>query len=310
MMEKLLITGASGLLGLNFALRFLNRTEVVGVANQTRLKGLPFRLIHAELTGANVIRSLLDSEQPDLIIHCAAMANVDQCEKDPAGAMNINGIIPGELAEMAFRRKIRLIHISTDAVFDGRETNPAGYRETDAPNPINVYAASKLLGEQNVLAANADALVARVNFYGWSLSGRRSLSEFFYNNLRDGLTVSGFSDVLFTPLYVGDLADFLWKLAAADASGLIHVFSSQTISKYQFGCMIARRFGLNEKLIREVSWQDAGLKAVRSPNLTMNTEKITAILGENPPDQQSCLDHFYQDWKMGLPGNVRSFQAG
>lgn len=309
MTGKLLITGASGLLGLNLALHCLDRAEVIGVANQTRLQHLPFELIQAELTEPGVFSALLEKHQPDLVIHCAAMANVDDCEAHPHQAHQVNGLLPGELAAAAAAQNVRFIHISTDAVFDGVDSGENGYDELDKTNPINVYAMSKLAGERSVLAANPNAVVARVNFFGWSVSGTRSLSEFFYNNLNDGKSVSGFTDVFYTPLYVGDLAEILWKLGSSDVRGLYHVFGSKAISKYQFGMMIADRFVLDASLIQPTSWRDAGLQAVRSPNLIMNSQKLKQDLAITLVGPEESVEHFYLDWHDGLPERLKIFRV-
>ena len=148
------------------------------------------------------------------------------------------------------RRVRRKKGVSTDAVFDGQASGPNGYSETDPVRPINSYAESKALGERNVLSANPDAIVARVNFFGWSISGRRSLSEFFYTNLKAGRVVSGFTDVFFSPLYVRDLSRILVRLLESSERGVFHVFGAKTLSKYDFGVEIAKAFGFNPENVR------------------------------------------------------------
>lgn len=179
-MTRFLVTGASGLLGLNFSLQAVGRHQIVGVVNQHTIKRVPFHVVQSDLGQPGVTEDLLDEYRPEVVIHCAAMANVDACETQPDLAYHINATVPGEMALACKSRGVRFVHISTDAVFDGQRGD---YSETDTPNPINVYAKTKLAGEQAVLSANADALVARVNFYGYSLFGKRSLGEFFVNNL-------------------------------------------------------------------------------------------------------------------------------
>jgi dTDP-4-dehydrorhamnose reductase len=169
-----------------------------------------------------------------------------------------------------------------------------------------VYARTKLQAEQRVLAANPDALVARVNFYGWSVSGQRSLGEFFYNNLSQGRRVNGFMDVFFCPLEVTLLAETLLRLAELDCRGIYHVVSSQCWSKYAFGCAIAQRFGLDEGLITPLSVQQGGLTAARSPNLGLNTDKLTSALGTPAPGQAQGLQRFYQHYLDGFPQRVRA----
>ena len=305
-LKRILVSGASGLLGLNFCNIFYKKFSVYGLVNRTRLDHLPFHVVQTDLLRAD-LNDLLDEVRPDVVLHCAALANIDQCEKDPETAEKINAEIPGKFAAAAGKRGIRFIHISTDAVFDGEERKTGGYREDDETNPISRYAATKLAGERNVLSANPEALVARVNFYGWSTSGRRSLVEFFYNNLRAGNPVNGFNDVFFSTLYVRELADILCEMIGLDAKGIYHVFSSDFRSKYDFGRSIAEKFGFDPDLVRPISWKDGGLTAKRSPNLIMNTDKLRSLLGHDLPTQEMCLERFYQDTSEGLRERIQGF---
>ena len=299
--KKLLVTGASGLLGLNLALQLRDAYQVTGVFNQKRMHQTPFELIQGDFFVENTAEKLVAEVQPDVIIHCAAMANIDACEKDQEKAHYINGVVPGKIAFEARRNKIRFIHISTDAVFDGVDCGENGYHEEDRTNPNNVYAQTKLLGEQNVMDQNPDALVARVNFYGWSVAQNRSLGEIFFHNLIQKKPMMGFTDVFFSTLYVQNLVRILDRLIHEQASGIYHVFSSDYQSKYEFGVSIARRFGLDASLISPVSWKDSGLAAKRSPNLIMNTDKLQRLLGVSLPTQMESLENFYQAYRDGLP---------
>ena len=247
---------------------------------------------------------LLDRFAPDAILHCAALANIDECEKYPEKAAELNSIYPGKFAAAARKRGIKFVHISTDAVFDGEDCGESGYREDDTPNPVSRYAETKLRGEINVLDSNPEALIPRVNFYGWSSGGKRSLVEFFYNNLEAGNQVNGFSDVFFNTLYVHSLSDILDEMLGLDARGIYHVFSAEHQSKYAFGVSVAKAFGFDPSLVRAVSWKDGGLAARRSPNLIMNTDKLRTLLDHRLPGQQECLDHFCRDTAAGLRGQI------
>lgn len=299
--KRLLVTGASGLLGLNLAMQLKDAYQVIGVYNKKQMQQVPFDLIQGDFFIEGAVEKTIFETQPDAIIHCAAMANIDTCEKNPLMARQINGEIPGKIAFLARKHQIRLIHISTDAVFDGVDCGKEGYREEDPTNPNNVYAQTKLLGEQNVLNQNPEALVARVNFYGWSVTQSRSLGEIFFHNLAAKKPMMGFTDVFFCTLYVQNLVCILNQLIQMDVSGLYHVFSSDYQSKYDFGVSIAQRFGLDASLISPVSWKDSGLAAKRSPNLIMNTDKLQRLLGISLPTQKECLNDFYQAYQDGLP---------
>jgi len=306
-MTRYLVTGASGLLGINFSLRIAREHTVIGVFTDSRLQGSPFTEQITDLTQPGQIEWLVDTYKPDVILHTAALTNVDTCEKQPELAQRLNAEVPGELAAATQAHGIRMVHISTDAVFDGAHP---GYTEADQPKPINTYAATKLAGEQAVLAANPQALVARVNFYGWSISGKRSLAEWFYNNLKAHQPVKGFTDVFFSPLLVTDLADTILEMLERGLSGLYHVLGSDCISKYDFGLMLARTFGLREDLIAPISVNDSGLAAARSPYLCLSTAKLQAALGHSLPGIESGFLRLAEQEASGYRARLLTLAEG
>lgn len=303
---KILITGASGLLGLNMALDAGQSHDVVGVDRST-LTTVPFKVIKADLLDPQAVGRVLNQAKPEAVIHCAALANVDACESDPDLARRMNAELAYELADACLRRKIRLVHISTDAVFDGQLEN-GSYTESDRPNPLGVYAQTKYEGEKAVLQVNPLAIVARVNFYGWSLSGKRSLAEFFVNNLSAGKTVNGFTDVIFCPMLVNHLAGVLLEMIEKGLHGLYHVVGPQAMSKYQFGVEIARKFGLRESQISPQSVDKSSLTARRSHNLWLSTHKLSTDLGHPLPAFSTGLQEFYTQYQQGYPQKIRSYQ--
>jgi dTDP-4-dehydrorhamnose reductase len=301
---KLLITGSSGLLGINLALEAMRVHDVVG-SDRGKLKSAPFKVVPADLTGKDVIDSLIDATRPDWLINCAALANLEKCEEDPIQARQLNTDLPGKLAKACVRKNIRFVHISTDAVFDG--TKEGAYTEADEPSPPGVYSQTKLDGEHAVQEANGQALIARVNFFGWSLGGRRSLGEFFVNNLGEGKEVNGFTDVIFCPMLVNHTARLLLEMLQKKLTGLYHVVGAQPMSKYQFGVEVARTFGLDEKLISPRSVEGSGLTAKRSHNLWLSTHKLSTDLGQEIPSFSTGLAEFYTQFHQGYPQKIRSY---
>ncbi len=304
-MTRILITGASGLLGINLALEAMRGYEVIGV-DRGRLKSAPFRVIRADFLHDTEMKSILDSTRPDWLIHCAAMANLEECERHPEQAKKLNADVPAELAAACAKQSIKFVHLSTDAVFDG--TKQGAYTEEDEPNPQNVYSQTKLDGERAVQQANPQAIIARVNFYGWSLAGQRSLGEFFVNNLSEGRRVYGFTDVVFCPMWVNHLAQTLLAMLEKDLHGLYHVVGAQPMNKYQFGVEVARRFGLRESLIEPQSVERSGLTAKRSHNLWLSVHKLSTDLGRPLPAFSTGLDGFYTQFQQGYPQKIRSYQ--
>lgn len=303
---RLLVTGVSGLLGLNLAWLASQRFEVTGVMRGIRVSasaGAPFRIIAADLSQQGELERVFEAAQPDQVIHCAALTNVDRCEIAPEEAFQINTALPGALACLARKHRIPLLHISTDCVFDGVRGD---YSEEDAPNPLNIYARSKLAGEHAVAEANPDALIARVNFYGWSWQGSRSLSEFFLNSLSSGRPFKGFDDLYFCPLLVSDMVELLLRMLALRLTGIYHVVSSECLSKFDFGRMLARHFGFDENLITPASYVSGGLKAPRARNLTLRSEKLARALGQAAPAQNPAARRYYEQYCQGYPQALRS----
>jgi dTDP-4-dehydrorhamnose reductase len=300
---RIAVTGASGLLGLNLCLMAYPDHEVHGFVNSHTLKDVPFPTVKCDLLDWRETRKNLDEIQPDWLIHCAALASVDDCERNPAEARKINAEVPAKLSAYCAEKKIGLIHISTDAVFDGKM---GGYVEEDKTNPLSVYAVTKLEAENQVLSVNQRAMVLRVNFYGFSLSGDHSLAEFFLNNLSAENQVNGFVDVMFCPMYVRDLVDIIFQMMEKKLIGLYHIVSSECLSKYAFGVRIAEKFGLEKDLIQPISVHESGLTAKRSPRLTLKVDKLTKekVI---PPDQEKGIKRLFLDFQAGLPQKIRSF---
>ena len=301
----ILVTGASGLLGLNLCLEKAKEYEIFGIVHQAQLANVPFTLIKQDLTNNNELSEIFDQTKPELVINCAAMANVDQCEKHPNQAAKINSEVPGYLAKNCAERAIPFIHISTDAVFDGEKGN---YKETDVPNPLSIYAKTKLEGEKRVLDVNQAALIVRVNFFGFSITGRRSLAEFFLRDLISGRKVYGFIDILFSPMYVNDLVETLFDMVKNKLTGIYHVVSPAHLSKYDFGMLISEKFNLDGSLISPGSYLKGDLIAKRSPNLFLDVSKLLST-GIEVPNVSSAIDHFYSDYINGLSDRIQSLYS-
>jgi dTDP-4-dehydrorhamnose reductase len=302
---RILVTGASGLLGLNLSLLMHESHQIIGV-DRNKLVGTPFELVKADLLEASACSRILEQVRPEAVIHTAANADIDSCELDPDSAQRLNAELPGELAETCAQRGIRLIHISTDAVFDGLKQD--FYTESDTPNPLGAYARTKLEAENAVLSVNADAIVARVNFFGWSLSGNRSLAEHFFNNLTNGEQCFGFTDVTFCPMHVLDLAGTLLRMLKKELSGLYHVTGSEVVTKFDFGVRIANRFDLDTSLIHPISVDESGLRAKRSHNLYLSVHKLSTALGGEIPGVSTGIEKFYTQYQQGYPQKIRSYQ--
>ncbi len=295
---RILITGASGLLGLNLALASTHRHTVFGTVNHHPLKTDAFKVIQADLLAPGAVERLLESTQPDWVIHCAALANLEACEADPLLAQQLNTDLPRNLASHVARSGARLVHVSTDSVFDGLRGD---YTEGDIPAPVGVYSRTKYNGELAVAEADPTAIIARLTLYGWSMDGHRSLSEFFFNNLSEGKPVMGFTDVFFCPLLANHLADLLVRMLEMHLHGVYHVVSPESLSKFEFGIRLARRFSLDESLIKPTSVTQSGMRAYHSPNLTLRADKLARSLDGDLPNISTGLEKLYTLYQQGYP---------
>lgn len=279
---RVLITGASGLLGSNLVLAALDAGRKVIATSMTQpiqLSDVGWRA--ADLTTPEESAALMNAVEPDWVIHCAAATDVDQCEADPAWAFALNRDMARNVAAAAREAGAVHIHISTDALFDGRQGLHA---ETDEAHPINTYGQSKLEGEQAVVDANPQAAIVRTNFYGWSPPGRSSLAEWFLEYLRQGKPRPGFTDIRINPMLVNQLAVLLLHVLEAGLSGIYHIASRDSITKYELGVKIAQAFELDADLVQPTESKHAGLQAARPKDLSLEVGKIERDLGVQMPE--------------------------
>ena len=277
--RRVLIVGASGFLGSNFALAAREKYSVVAHSFRAPLCATGMDSITADLTLPGSAGELLRAARADVVINCAALADVDACEGNPALARQLNASVPGEIAIACRLHGAVLVHISTDAVF-GDGLRP--WTPESVPRPINVYGATKAEGEQRVLSHLSSALVLRTNTIGWSPSGRRSLLEFFYNRLSTGERAPGFTDVAFRPLAVCDLWRLLNELIASGNHGIWHATGADLISKFTFGVLVASTFGFDETLVAPVLFAEAGLSAPRARRADVEPSRGRGRSGANP----------------------------
>jgi dTDP-4-dehydrorhamnose reductase len=288
--KPILVTGASGLLGANLAMELLLQGRpVVPVYNEHPI-AIPGATASAcDLTSVAELEHLLSVVEPSIVIHCAAATNVDWCEAHPQAAMQINSQAAGELAERSRKAGAGFVFISTDAVFDGVS---GGYVETDPVGPTNCYARSKVAGEAAVLRAVPEALVLRINIYGWNLQAKTSLAEWVLAKLERGETVPGFSDTAFAPVLANDIAEWIPRLVELGCSGIYHVAAKDHCSKYEFAREVASVFQLDASLVEETLMAQSALTAPRPRETWLRSTKISQVLGKPMPTIKQGLEKF------------------
>jgi dTDP-4-dehydrorhamnose reductase len=304
----ILITGASGILGASLvALAQEQGREVAGLYHRHAVHLPGATMLAADLTEESEVEKIFDEVRPESVIHCAAATDVDWCEENPEEAHSINVAASARIAGRASRIGARLLYVSTDSVFDGIRGR---YAESDRPMPLNVYARTKLEGEQVVLDRNSSAAIARVTLYGWRAKNKPSLAEWILEELAAGGQVPGFSDVIFCPILANDLAEVLLAMVDGSLRGLYHVAGSEPVSKYEFARRVALTFGYDPARVVDARIAGRKVKAVRPRDTSLITEKICAALGRAMPDVDSGLRKFARLKADGYVDRLRGHQAG
>lgn len=304
-MSRILITGASGLLGISCVLAALERGHsVVAAVHQNLFACEGVEVVQKDLTDLDLLTTLEKLVRIDWIINCAAATDVEWCEKNQKAAFRINSEFPRVLAHVAYSFGARLLHISTDAIFEGvgRAT------EFDPVLPLNVYAETKLAGEKNVLDVFPSSLVVRTNIYGWNLQQKRSLSEWILGELEAGHDIDGFFDLKFNPILANQLAEILFDMMETPSSGIYHVAGSETCTKYDFALRIADLFRLDANLVHKVDSATVANRAPRPKDCSLNTDRICKLLGRPMPSIQDGLHQFRVLRENGFSEKLKSMR--
>jgi dTDP-4-dehydrorhamnose reductase len=279
MRRRILITGGSGLLGLNWARAVRDRHDVIlGLhARDVSVAGIQTRRMPLETIGQ--ITAVIEDVQPHLVVHAAGFTNVEACEADPELARHVNVDLSGNVAEACAAKGIALVHISTDHLWSGEM---ACVDESCPLSPRNVYGRTKAEAERRVLEAHASALVVRTNFYGWGTSYRHSFSDWIIDGLRTRKELTLFRDVHFSPILAEALAITTHDLIEVGVHGIFHVVGDERISKYEFGQRLAKRFNLDAGQIRAVDLSSLTTsKVLRPKDMSLSNAKARALLGRD-----------------------------
>jgi dTDP-4-dehydrorhamnose reductase len=267
----ILIVGASGFLGSNVLLSLQNHSNCVAHSSLLKIKVPGIRSVQADLRLPNSALELVNEINPSLVINCAALANINHCEQDPELAFRLNTEMPNELAIGCSRVGARLVHVSTDAVFSGEFDS---YNIEDSTSPINVYGETKARAEEIIMKCLPTALIIRTNIIGWSPTRSRSLLEFFVHSLKKNETCGGFYDSLFRPIAANNFWTITYEWLRNNRTGISHAFGSELISKYEFGCRIARQFNFDPHLILPTSIEQSFEKNVRGKSLNLLPSEV------------------------------------
>ena len=279
---KILITGAFGQLGRALSQNLSIKHDVIRTGRTIQKNQIGHTL---DIRDKILVQSLIDALNPDLIINLAAMTSVDGCELNPRLAREINIAGVQYLCD-AFNGKI--IHLSTDYVFDGKN---GPYSEISTVSPLNVYGETKLASERILLHKNPNHLVLRGNvIYGNDNLTQASFLNWVVNSLKDGQVISVVDDQINNPTWTESMADIISLCIQQNISGIYHWGDGNLLSRYDFALKIAEKFDLDQKLIHPISTRELNQPAVRPLMSGLKSNKLIGLLKVVQPTIDDCLN--------------------
>lgn len=283
--KKILITGSNGLLGQKLVqLLYANPAiELTATARgENRLSSFPNLAYHSlDISDAKAVNTLVSMLKPDVIIHTAAMTQVDDCETDKETCWDLNVKAVAYLAEACQANDTLLIHLSTDFIFDG-EAGP--YTEEAHANPISYYGESKWAAEKVLLESKIRwAIVRTVLVYGISEAMSRSnIILWVKKSLEEGKQIQVVDDQWRTPTLAEDLAMGCYLIAEKETTGIFNISGKDLLTPYQMALQTADYFKLDKSLIIKTDGSQFKQTARRPPKTGFIIEKAKVILGYEP----------------------------
>jgi dTDP-4-dehydrorhamnose reductase len=299
---KLAITGASGALGTALLACLSKQAQVFATSRTMGFLAPGITWDCFDLLDKSKLVAWLLAVKPKVVIHCAALVNVDACEHDEQGAYALHVETTATIVETIAAWGGRLIYISTDCVFDGLRDTP--YSEQDEVNPGSVYAKTKWAGEQMTLNY-PKGLVLRTNIIGWSRAERCSFAEWVLKGLVEKTRLTMFTDVHFTPIYMMHVAEILSQLIEQDLNGLFHLGGSTALSKFDFAMKLAQAFDLSADNIVPIRLEDAKLVAKRPKNMMMTSQALADVMACAIPTIDQGILYFKEHYDSGWLARVK-----
>lgn len=289
---RVLVTGGTGLLGYNLVkvLSPLGYDVYATHHGHEPPQADEVKWLKLNLEEPETIIDALNTVKPNVIIHTAAYTDVDGCEVYKERAFTVNYIATRAMARQAAKHDIFLVYISTDYVFDGEK---GLYKENDAPNPVNYYGLTKLLGEASVAStlSEEESLIVRISgLYGYSPTGKKNFGINALEKLLHGEEVVAFADQYLSPTYAYFLSERIAKAIEKGIHGVIHI-AGQRMSRLEFAALLARILEADEKLVKPTTIKQFKFNARRPKDSSLDTSYAKSI-GLDMPPQKECIKHF------------------
>ena len=282
---KLLITGASGLLGSRLAeLAIRKNHEVYSAYSQHQpTYGTPIQL---DISDKNHVEKAFKKIEPEVVVHTAALTDVDKCELEKELAWKINVEATNHIATASACMNSHLTYVSTDYVFDGEK---GCYREEDQANPISHYGYTKLKGEELIKEHATKWCITRPSvLYGW-LSHKQNFATWLINNLNQKKEVKILKDQYISPTLNTNLAEMLLEIAERNMTGTLHTAGATRVSRHEFALKLAEVFNLNINLVKPAKMNEMPWRAKRPRDSSLNVSKALTLLNQKPLKLEQAL---------------------
>ena len=268
---KILVIGGSGIIGSKIVRKFVERkNDVIYTYYQNNLNvGIGQRL---DIRKKDETIDLISKVNADLVIHTAALTNVDLCETDKKLADSINVKGTENVITGCQKTNSKIVYISTSFVFNGEKNK---YFEEDEPSPVTYYGLTKLKGEEIVKSSKLSFLILRTDQpYDWKEKWQRNNSVLrVLQTLQEGKTLNEIIDWYNVPTYIPNFVNALENLINFNLLGIYHVCGSNFVNRYEWALVTAKVFGLNENMIKSISSETLNLPAKRV-NVNLSNEKL------------------------------------
>ncbi|WP_128226290.1 dTDP-4-dehydrorhamnose reductase family protein [Halobacteriaceae archaeon SHR40] len=287
----LLVLGGNGLLGSNVVQTATGREWEVATTYHSEEPTFDFPTRELDIRDRSRFEQLLDEYDPEIVVNCAAMTDVDGCQRKPDLAQAVNARAPKKLARACEARGIDFCHISTDYVFDGTETGL--YDESATPAPIQMYGTSKLAGDIAVRDAHSAPLIVRPSFIYGVHKPDDSLTGFpawVRSQLRSSEQVPLFRDQHITPSRAGQVGATLLQLVTEGYSGTFNIACRSCTTPYEFGMALRERLGLESVPVEPASLSAVERPAARPQHTCLDVRKVEGCLDTVQPTLDEDLD--------------------
>lgn len=284
-----MVLGARGLLG-----------STISMTHPDHVALLPYSREQLDITDASRVQEAIADLRPEVIVNAAGYTAVDRAESERALVFEINAVAVGNLGRVAALHNSRVVHFSTDYVFNGKAEKP--YPEDAPAEPLNVYGASKLAGENSLRESGARALIVRTQ---WLFGARgHSFARVMWDRAKNRTPTKVVADQFGRPTYVGDVARTIWRMIGLGVEGTFHVANGGIASWFDFAEAIFTHLGCPELLV-PCSSTDYAAPAPRPDFSALSTARAEALLGAAFfPHWREALSRMFQEAPFALPAQA------